>query len=91
MYTVEYVPGKLLPTSDALSRAPASTIPLIGENLACAVEDQVNLIFNALPATEDRLQNVRSELLLDPVCSPVIEFCKNGWPSNKNDAHTLQP
>ena len=91
MYTVEYVPGKLLSTADALSRAPASTISLIEENLACVVENHINLILNALPATEDGLQNVRSALLSDPVCSQIIEFCKNGWPSNKNLDHTLQP
>ena len=43
------MPGKFLSTVDALSRAPASTISLIEENLACAVKNHGNLTLNASP------------------------------------------
>ena len=39
---------------------------------------------NSSPATNDELQNIRYELLVDLIYSQVIEFNQNGWPSNKN-------
>ena len=41
--------------------------------------------------TNDGLQNIRYELLVDPVCFQVIEFSQNGWPSNKNLDYKFQP
>jgi len=91
MYDVVYVPGKLLSTADFLSRAPTCTISLIEEQFVSIVETHVNLVVNSLPATEDGLQNIRYDLLADPICSKVIEFCQRGWPSNKNLDFSLQP
>ena len=45
---------------------------------------------NFLPATNDGLQNIRYELLVDTVCSQVIEFSLNGWPSNKTLDYKFQ-
>ena len=91
MYDVEYVPGKLLSTADLLSRAPTNAISMIEENFASVVETHVILIVNSLPATKDCLQNISNEQLRDSICSRVIEYCQNGWPSNKNISNSLQP
>ena len=91
MYDVEYVPVKMLSTADLLSRAPTNTISMIKENFAFVVEAHVNLIVNSLPAARDRLQDISSEQLRDSICCRVIEYCKNGWPSNKNVSFSVQP
>ena len=91
MYDVEYVPGKLLSTADLLSRIPTTNISNTEKNFVSVVEAHVNLVINSLPATNDGLQNIRYELLVDPICSQVIEFSQNGWPSNKNLHYKFQP
>ena len=84
------MPGKLLSTADLLSRTPTTNISNTEKNFISVVEAHVNLVINSLPATNDGLQNIRYELV-DPVCSQVIEFSQNGWPSNKNLDYKFQP
>ena len=74
MYDVEYVPGKLLSTADLLSRISTTNLFNTEKIFISVVEAHVNLVINSLPVTNDGLQNIRYELLIDPVCSQVIDF-----------------
>lgn len=35
---------------------------------------------DSLPASKQRIENYRLAQIQDPICSMVINFCKNGWP-----------
>ena len=37
------------------------------------------------------LQKIRNELLSGHLCSQVIKFCPNAWPSQARVVHDLQP
>ena len=80
------VPGKLLVTGDALSRAPLS-------NTHCEVEpDQdpehiMEVCVKHLPATQQRLSQYKQAQSVDPVCFSVMKYCREEWP----DRHHVEP
>lgn len=55
-YSIHHVPGKLLYTADALSRAPTFSAT---SKLEEEVKEYVDDVVAALPATERRLQEYR--------------------------------
>ena len=72
-----YVPGKLLSTTDTLSRLPICSVESFDNNLLCEVENHVDDVIDYLPASNYLLQKIRNELVSDHVCSQVINFCQN--------------
>ena len=90
-YKVVYVPGKLLSTADALSRSPVSCVDIFNSDLCFEVENHVDNVVAYLPASNNMLAKIRNELLSDPVCSLVIKYCENEWPSQSCIGHDLQP
>ena len=43
-----------------------------------------SLTVNNLPASNQRLETYRVTQAQDPICSRVINYCKNGWPERKD-------
>ncbi|KAG1671242.1 Transposon Ty3-I Gag-Pol polyprotein [Nymphon striatum] len=81
-YEVQHVPGKSLHTADALSRAPVDIQSDDEFNKECEVEAHVNMIMQALPASNARLDEIRIKQLEDNVCSQLVTFCKlDCWPN----------
>lgn len=78
-YTISHVPGKSLCTADALSRAPL-TRPLNHEEkkLEADVKAFVDSIVKYLPATESRLEELRSQQQQDEVTRQLITYCTEG-------------
>ena len=77
-YNIVHVPGKELIIADALSRAPR--VSTDGGDLEQEVDAYVNLILETLPATERRLQEIKTQLETDPVLQQVTSYCRDGWP-----------
>ena len=78
-YTITHVPGKLLYTADALSRAPVSSEKQPQEYPD--TEFLVSALVAYLPADGDRLECYRKAQRSDPVCSQLFQYCRDGWPS----------
>ena len=78
-YTITHIPGKLLYTADALSRAPEVSKDRPQEY--ADTEFLVSALVAYLPADADRLECYRKAQRLDPVCSQLLQYCKDGWPS----------
>ena len=77
-YNIVHVPGKELIIADALSRAPR--VSTDGGDLEQEVDAYVNLILETLPATERRLQEIKTQLETDPILQQVTSYCRDGWP-----------
>ena len=88
-YTISHVPGKLLYTADALSRAPTSPAEATTE-LEEEVEMQVETVVTALPATEQRLREYCDAQSRDETCSQVM-FCATTWPKKQDIAPNILP
>ena len=89
-YTISHVPGKLLYTADALSRAPTSPAEATTE-LEEEVEMQVETVVAALPATEQRLREYCDAQSRDETCSQVMKFCATTWPKKQDIAPNILP
>ena len=78
-YSIVHVPGKLLYTADALSRAPQTHSE---EDLRCStcIEAHMAAILSQFPANEDRLDVYRKAQAEDPTLSEIISYCTNGRP-----------
>ena len=93
---VQHVSGKMLYTTDALSKNLDRTsvhqeadafkdidwfINAIVSALP-ASNDQLAIV-SALPASNDRLAMYKTAQAKDPVCQQVTQFCLDGWPDQR--------
>ncbi len=84
-YSIGYIPGKNLVLADTLSRAQLSSQPSDTEDeLSQETNAYVDSVLQAIPATEGRLEELRSELAQDEVCKQLMEYCQTGWPDRSN-------
>ena len=64
--------------ADTLSRAPAGEATQAENLLEEESRPYVNLVLESIPATEQRLEEIRRHQELD-----ITEFCQMGWPKAK--------
>ena len=89
-YTVEYVPGKLLYTTDALSRGPSKGNDSSDE-LQYEAESYIASAISNLPSTPDRLEMYRQFQEKDLITRQVIQLCQLEWPKQPNITPSLMP
>ena len=85
-FTIEHIPGKLLYTADALSRSPREdkaheTKPW--NDLHDKVQCYVNVVLVSLPASDQRLDEIRCQLKNDGMLKLVMQYVQNGWPDKR--------
>lgn len=90
-FTISHIPGKELVVADALSRAPCSSPTEEEDQFQQEVEAFVDLVIHTLPATEQRLTQIRLKQKEDVTCRKLMEFCKSGWPTRSNCPAALKP
>ncbi len=78
-FSISHVPGKSLITADTLSRAPAPNATaeedtLLGEE----VEAYVSGVYQTIPATERRLEEIRMHQEDDEICRQIMRYCQSG-------------
>jgi hypothetical protein len=79
-FTISHVPGKDLTIADALSRAPVSAPSVDDKFLQQETTAYVDLVIRHLPASEQRLAEIRECQKYDHACQHMVEFCQSGWP-----------
>ena len=75
-----YVPGTQQLTADTLSRAP---VAMPGEGdiaLVDEVETFASATTTSLPATKERLDQIREAQKSDEICAQIRQYCIEGWP-----------
>ena len=87
-FTITHVPGKELHTADTLSRAPLSRVD---DPLRKEVHAYVQMIVTGLPASEERLENIREQQENDSECSQLKELCERGKLTWDTMRGTLKP
>ena len=90
-FTIGHVPGKELTIADALSRAPVSKASAADELLQREATAYVDFVVEHLPATEQRLQEIRECQQKDAVCQKLTELCKSGWPEKSALSADVKP
>ena len=90
-FQVVYVPGKELPVADALSRFPLKVcvVDCKVDDLVKAVEEHMEGVRDALPASTDGLARVREATLNDPEIQELLRVMKSGWPNHISQVRSV--
>ena len=80
---IVHIPGKELYTADALSTAPLATLKTSDNDLTCLAEAYINAVLLTLPASDRRLEEIRSALKKDDTLRVVMHHVQNGWPDKR--------
>uniref|UniRef100_A0A3Q1EK56 Gypsy retrotransposon integrase-like protein 1 n=1 Tax=Acanthochromis polyacanthus TaxID=80966 RepID=A0A3Q1EK56_9TELE len=72
-----YTPGTQMFIADALSRAAHGDIQTSGTEKDIAV--QVDMVYAALPATQEQLTKIAAQTAEDPVLRKVMKNLQDGW------------
>ena len=77
-YEIKHVPGKLLHTADALSRAPLKdTINSNEVSQAKDIEFHMSSVISTLPVSDSKLNTFNQEQTEDSIYSTLISYCRN--------------
>jgi hypothetical protein len=77
-YEINYVPGKLQVTADALSRAPLPENDHV--SFVQEADTHAQALFSCLPASKQKLMEIADTQKSDAVLSDVRYYCSQGWP-----------
>ena len=66
--------------ADTLSRAPAPGVSKDEGVLSEEVEAYVDAVFECLPATERRLEEIHKHQEDGEVLQQIVKYCQSGWP-----------
>ena len=80
---IVHVHGKELYTADARSRAPLATSKTSDNDLTCLADAYVNAVLLTLPASDRRLEEIRSALKKDDTLRVLMHHVQNGWLDKK--------
>lgn len=81
-----YKPGKLMVTSDALSRCPAASSD---DNESAKLQEDVSYyvetVTSTWPVSDERLEDIRRETQFDVNLKSALNYTLVGWPEYKQD------
>ena len=90
-FTISHVPGKDLSTADTLSRSPVQGSSFTDEQFNQEVEAYVHMVCENLPASDQRISQIKQLQLNDEVCQQLIGYCRSGWPDKRHVPGILKP
>ena len=89
-FAIAHVNGKLLYTADLLSRSPQEGKAEDSKSWNDLHDEDgcyVNTVLVTLPASDQRLDEICSELKNDGTLKTVMQYVQNGWPEEKRRMH----
>ena len=89
-YTVTHIPGPDLKIADALSRAPLPEITDTDKQLQVDTDAYVAQVIQGMPATPERLKQIRQAQEQDNILQQLIKFCTEGWPHHSKLKGTIK-
>ena len=90
-FSITHVPGKDLIIADTLSRAPAADPTTADELLQQEANAFISTVLQNLPATEQRLEEIRRYQNDNETCQQIADFCQTGWPNKQSLTAALRP
>ena len=79
-FFISHVAGKDLFTADALSRSPISEPAPSDVTFQDEVQAFLDVVIQNLPATANRLEEIKSQQDQDLVCHQLTQYNAQGWP-----------
>ena len=84
-FTLNYIPGKNMVVSDALSRAYLKDQkPEISD---AEMDYMIHSVISSLPISDEKLKQFQTETSKDETLRTLPKHVMNGWPKNKNNTN----
>ena len=91
-FQAEHVPGKDLKDADAFSRAPTEQPTKEDTLQEEEITEYVQAVSEDLPASDEKLEEIRVETEKDQILQEVITTMEKGWPRVRKDCpETIKP
>ena len=88
---IRYVQGTHQKTADALSRAPTGQPSKEEEIKIEEVESFRDSVIRNLPATDQRIEQIRETQKEDAICAQIRSYVQEGWPPIRPNQPLLKP
>lgn len=79
---VQHRPGTSIPVADTLSR---KFLPDTYPHLSDSIDAHVHTVVNAIPVSDRKLQDVRTETNTDAQLIRLVQTIKDGWPNDRQN------
>ena len=90
-FSISHVPGKSLTVADALSRAPSTDQQQEDLDFQREADFYVSNILRYIPATEQRVAEIKHHQQQDSVCKQLMDYCLTQWPAKKDLSEEVRP
>ena len=90
-FSISHVPGKQLLIADALSRSTSRDPTDDDESFHQEGNAYIQLIMQNLPATEQRMEQIKELQQQDEACQLVTKYCYSSWPDKKTAPRVVRP
>ena len=90
-FSICHVPGKDLIIADTLSRAPAAGPTQADDLFQQEASAFLDVVLKSIPATEQRIKQIREIQLQDPACQQISLYCQCGWPDKHSLPEAVKP
>jgi hypothetical protein len=69
--------------ADTLSRAPVENMSQSDTDFKNETKAFVDVVMINLPASQNRIELIKTESAKDEICRNLISYCRDGWPENQ--------
>ena len=90
-FSICHVPGKDFTIADTLSRAPAAGPTQADDLFQQEASAFLDVVLKSIPATEQRIKQIREIQLQDPACQQISLYCQSGWPDKHSLPEAVKP
>ena len=77
-FSISYVAGKDLNIADMLSRVPVENMSQSDTDFENETKTFVDVVMSNLPASQNRIELIKTELAKDEICRNLISYCRDG-------------
>ena len=90
-FSISHVAGKDLNIADTLSRAPVENMSQSDTDFENETKAFVDVVMSNLPASQNRIELIKTESAKDEICRNLISYCRDGWPEKSKLDEKLRP
>ena len=90
-FSISHVAGKDLNIADTLSRTPVENMSQSDTDFENETEAFVDVAMSNLPASQNRIELIKTESAKDEICRNLISYCRDGWPEKSKLDEKLRP
>jgi hypothetical protein len=90
-FSISHVAGEDLNIADTLSRTPVENMSQSDTDFENETKAFMEVVMSNLPASQNRIELIKTESAKDEICRNLISYCKDGWREKSKLNEKLRP